>query len=59
MTKIYCKICNSANIITIEVIDNPIYYCNMCKDHIDEYEPNRILQNENYNYNLVIDSSND
>ena len=57
--KIYCEICQSAYIITSEVIQQPVYRCAMCQDHIDEHEPGRVLQDENYNYKLVIDCGNE
>lgn len=57
--KIYCEVCNSAYITTSEVIQQPVYRCTMCQDHIDKHEPGRILQDENYDYKLVIDSGNE
>jgi hypothetical protein len=52
---IYCEICENAYIDTTEIIENPVYRCTMCKEHIEKYESNRELTPENYNYKLVVD----
>jgi len=56
--KIYCQICESAWIETSEVLQEPVYRCNMCNDYLEKYEPDRKLLDENINYDLVEDYGN-
>ncbi len=57
--KIYCEICESAYFTTTEVIQQPLYRCTMCQEHIDKHESHRVLQEQNYDHKLVIDCGND
>ena len=57
--KIYCQICDSAYIVTTEVIDEPVYRCSMCNDYLLQNEPDRELDDENYSLEYIIDSGND
>lgn len=52
---IYCEICENAHFETTEVIENAVYRCTMCKEHIEKHESDRKLEAENYNHKLVID----
>jgi hypothetical protein len=51
---IYCSICESANIETIETKLNIFYTCSMCRDN----EQERNIKENNFNTELVLDYSN-
>lgn len=56
--RVYCEVCSSAWIDTIQEIDVPVYRCTMCNDYIRENEPDRELREQNCLDEFITDSGN-
>lgn len=55
MNKIYCDICDQANVETSEVPTQETFYCcSMCRDNNEDRE----IKDNNFNEDCVIDYNN-